>query len=64
MSFVVKVLYDDVPDKPRWVMAGTGRGLVARENATEYLSRAEADEESKIWMALPVKGLSAIVEPA
>ena len=26
MSLVVKVFYDDAPDKPRWVTAGTGRG--------------------------------------
>ena len=51
-------------DKPRRVTARTGRGLVAREHATEYPSRAEADAESEIWMALHVGGLSVIVEPA
>jgi hypothetical protein len=63
-SYVVKLRYENTAIKPRWVMAGSGRGLVARENATVFPDREAAMSEAKIWEALSTKAFSVSVETA
>jgi len=63
-GYVVKLLYENVDVKPRWVMAGAGRGLVSRENATVFPDREAAMSEAKIWKALSTTAFSVIVEAA
>jgi hypothetical protein len=63
-GYVVKLLYDNISVKPRWVMAGSGRGLVSRENATVFPDREAAMSEAKIWKALATTAFSVIVENA
>ena len=63
-GYVVKLLYENTAVKPRWVMTGCGRGLVAREKATVFPSHADADAEAQIWKALSKTAFSVIVETA
>jgi hypothetical protein len=63
-GFVIKLLYESVDVEPRWVMAGAGRGLGSRENATVFPDRRAAESEAKLWKTLATTGFSVVVEPA
>ncbi len=63
-GYVVKLVYDNRSVKPRWVMAGSGRGLVSRENATVFPDCEAAMAEAKIWKALSTQAFSIVVETA
>ena len=64
-AYVVKVFYDDAPNRVRWVMAGRGRALGTRENATVFPNREAADAEAKIWKATSqLAPFTVVVEPA
>jgi len=63
-AYLVKLLYENIDVKPRWVMAGNGRGLGSREQATVFPNRAAANAEAKIWEALSERAFSVVVEPA
>jgi hypothetical protein len=54
-GYVVKLVYGNRAVGPRWVMAGRGRGLVSRENATVFPDREAAMSEAKLWEGLAVK---------
>jgi len=45
-------------------MAGRGRGLGSRENATVFPDREAAVSEAKIWQALSTQAFSVVVEEA
>jgi predicted AAA+ superfamily ATPase len=63
-GFVIKVLYDNAPTKPRWVIAGSGRGLVRRESATVFPNREAAEAEVRIWKLIATVAFLITVEPA
>jgi hypothetical protein len=63
-GYVVKLVYANRALEWRWVMAGRGRGLGSRENATVFPDRAAAVSEAKIWQALSTQAFSVVVEEA
>jgi hypothetical protein len=63
-AHVVKLLYHNAAVKPRWVMAGSGRGLGPRDTATIFPDLKAAHAEAQIWKALSETVFSVIVEPA
>jgi len=63
-GYVVKLLYDNILAKPRWVIVEPGRGLGPREQATVFPDREAAESEAKTWRALMTTSLSVVVEPA
>ena len=63
-GFVVKLLYASAGIEPRWVMAGSGRALSSRENATVFPDRRSAESEANFWRALTTIAFSVVVEPA
>jgi hypothetical protein len=62
--FVVKLVYDDAAIAPRWVKAGSGRGLGLREQATVFPDHEAAQSEADLWQAITPKTFSVLVEPA
>ena len=63
-GYVVKLLYDNDAIKPRWVMAGSGRGLGPREHATVFPDHEAAMSEAKIWKRIPATAFAVVIEPA
>jgi hypothetical protein len=64
-GFVVKLIYNNsAAVNPRWVRAGSGRGLVTREHATFFPDRATAAVEAEIWEALAAAAFVVVIEPA
>ena len=63
-GYVVKLVYGNREVESRWVVAGTGRGLVSRERATVFPDREAAESEAKIWKGLSGAAFSAVIENA
>jgi hypothetical protein len=63
-GYVVKLVYGTKTIASRWVMAGRGRGLGSRENATVFTDRKAANAEAKIWEALSTQAFDVVVDPA
>jgi|HubBroStandDraft_6_1064221.scaffolds.fasta_scaffold54399_2 hypothetical protein len=63
-GYVVKLIYDNATVKPRWVMAGRGRGLGTREHATVFPDRKAATAEARIWEVLSNTAFTVVIEPA
>ncbi len=63
-AYVVKLVYANRDIEARWVMAGDGRGLVTRENATVFPDREAAMSEAQIWESLSNTAFSVVIESA
>jgi hypothetical protein len=62
-GYVVKLVYSTKTIESRWVMAGSGRGLGSRENATVFPDRESAMTEAKIWKTLSTQAFTVVIEP-
>jgi hypothetical protein len=63
-GYVVKLVSGTKTIDSRWVMAGRGRGLGSRENATVFPDREAEMAEAKIWKALSTQAFEVVVDPA